>query len=98
MRDMVESRNSNIPKLVLGIGFLLQGLRCFPWMVVNYFLKEGLNVEPSTLQILLNFANIPMIAKPLYGIVFDTVYIRGQNRIPYIALGGIFFFYISNYV
>ncbi|PKI56010.1 hypothetical protein CRG98_023597 [Punica granatum] len=75
--------------MVLGVGFLVQGLRCFPWMAVNFFLKDALNVEPSTLQILQNSANLPMVAKPLYGILSDSFYIWGQHRIPYVAFGAL---------
>ena len=73
---------------LLGFGVWVQGFRCFPWMAVNFFLKDGLNVDPSTLQLLQNSANLPMVAKPLYGIVSDAVYVSGQHRIPYIAVGG----------
>lgn len=89
---VVENGSSSselIQKIVLGVGFLVQGLRCFPWMAVNFFLKDALNVEPSTLQILQNTANLPMVAKPLYGILSDAFYIWGQHRIPYVAFGGI---------
>lgn len=72
---------------VLGLGFWIQGFRCFPWLVVIFFLKDGLNVNPSTLQILLSSANLPMVGKPLYGLVSDSVYIYGQHRVPYIAFG-----------
>lgn len=85
---------------VLGLGYWVQGFRCFPWMAVNFFLKDGLQVDPSTLQLLQNSANLPMVGKPLYGVVSDAVYIAGQHRIPYLALGGTptsfhFFFWIS---
>ncbi|XP_062147434.1 probable folate-biopterin transporter 7 [Alnus glutinosa] len=74
---------------LLGFGFWVQGFRCFPWMAVNFFLKDGLNVDPSTLQLLQNSANLPMVAKPLYGVVSDAVYVAGQHRIPYIAVGAL---------
>lgn len=83
-----EGRDPNPVRKLLGLGFWVQGFRCFPWMAVNFFLKDGLNVDPSTLQLLQNSANLPMVAKPLYGIVSDAVYIGGQHRIPYIAIGG----------
>lgn len=89
---VVENGSSSsklIQKMVLGVGFFVQGLRCFPWLAVNFFLKDTLNVEPSTLQILQNSANLPMVAKPLYGILSDAFYIWGQHRIPYVAVGGI---------
>ncbi|XP_075510996.1 putative folate-biopterin transporter 7 isoform X1 [Primulina tabacum] len=84
------SRESEIDrnrKLLLGIGYWVQGLRCFPWMGVNFFLKDGLKMDPSTLQILQNSANLPMVAKPFYGILSDSFYISGQHRVPYIAIG-----------
>nr|GMD02416.1 probable folate-biopterin transporter 7 [Ipomoea batatas] len=74
-------------KVLLGIGFWVQGFRCFPWMGVNFFLKDSLGVDSSTLQILQNSANFPMVAKPFYGIISDSLYISGQHRVPYIALG-----------
>ncbi|KAJ4848770.1 hypothetical protein Tsubulata_038676 [Turnera subulata] len=72
---------------ILGVGFWVQGLRCFPWMAVSFFLKDGLRVDPSTLQLLLTSANIPMIGKPLYGLLSDALYFKAQHRIPYIAFG-----------
>ncbi|TKY72426.1 folate-biopterin transporter 7 [Spatholobus suberectus] len=74
-------------KKVLGLGYCVQGFRCFPWLVVSFYLKDGLNVDPSTLQLLQNSANLPMVGKPLYGLVSDSIYISGQRRVPYIALG-----------
>ncbi|KAF5735296.1 hypothetical protein HS088_TW15G00798 [Tripterygium wilfordii] len=82
--------STEIPiRRLLGFGFWVQGFRCFPWMAVNFFLKDGLNVDPSTLQILQNSANLPMVGKPLYGVVSDAVYISGQHRVPYIAIGAL---------
>lgn len=82
------NESEGMRKLLLGLGFLVQGFRCFPWMAVNFFLKDGLKVDPSTLQILQSSANLPMVAKPLYGILSDSFYIFGQHRVPYIAFGG----------
>ncbi|XP_051146459.1 probable folate-biopterin transporter 7 [Andrographis paniculata] len=84
-----ESESVRNRKLLLGIGFWVQGLRCFPWMGVNFFLKDGMRVDPSTLQIIQNSSNLPMVAKPLYGILSDSVYIAGQHRVPYVALGAL---------
>ncbi|KAJ6840625.1 putative folate-biopterin transporter 7 [Iris pallida] len=73
--------------LVVGMGFLVQGFRCFPWMGVSYFLKDGLGLAPSAMQLLQVSANLPMVAKPFYGLLSDAVYIRGQHRLPYVAIG-----------
>ncbi|XP_021282641.1 probable folate-biopterin transporter 7 isoform X2 [Herrania umbratica] len=77
---------ANRVRSLLGVGYWVQGFRCFPWMAVNFFLKDSIKVDPSTLQILQNSANLPMVAKPLYGVVSDAVYISGQHRVPYIAI------------
>ncbi|KAI8024820.1 RNA polymerase sigma factor sigA [Camellia lanceoleosa] len=42
-------------KVLLGLGFWVQEMRCFPWMRVNFFLKDGLKEslghEPSEEQL-----------------------------------------------
>ncbi|PRQ60751.1 putative folate-biopterin transporter, major facilitator superfamily domain-containing protein [Rosa chinensis] len=83
---LLTSSEAKIRK-VLGLGYWVQGFRCFPWLAVNFFLKDGLQVDSSTLQLLQNSANLPMVGKPLYGLVSDAIYIAGQHRIPYLALG-----------
>ncbi|XP_076954893.1 putative folate-biopterin transporter 7 [Bidens hawaiensis] len=75
--------------MLLGLGFWVQGFRCFPWMAVNFFLKDGFRLDPATLQILQNSASLPMVAKPFYGLVSDSFYLFGQHRIPYIAGGAL---------
>jgi|UniRef100_A0A2N9GBM8 folate/biopterin transporter len=81
--------NENPTRKILGFGYWVQGFRCFPWMAVIFFLKDGINVDPATLQLLQNSSNLPMVAKPLYGVVSDAVYIAAQHRIPYIAIGAL---------
>lgn len=85
-------------KIILGIGFWVQGMRCFPWLGVSFFLKDGLKLGPSTLQILQVSANLPMVAKPFYGILSDSFYIFGQHRLPYIAIGGKFTVFCLKFV
>ncbi|KAI3981021.1 hypothetical protein MKX01_012176 [Papaver californicum] len=82
-----QGSKNGVLKKILGFGYWIQGLRCFPWMAVNFYLKDGLHLDPSSLQILMNSANLPMVGKPLYGVISDAVYINGQHRIPYIAIG-----------
>ncbi|KAI5066121.1 hypothetical protein GOP47_0018745 [Adiantum capillus-veneris] len=74
--------------LLVGLGYWIQGFRCFPWFAVNFYFKDVLTVDPGTLQIVQNTVNIPMVAKPVYGIVSDAVYIRGAHRVPYLVIGG----------
>ncbi|KAL1208700.1 putative folate-biopterin transporter 7 [Cardamine amara subsp. amara] len=82
-------RRGNPIKWLLGFGYFVQGFRGFPWLGANFFLTDELHVNPSVLQLLQNSANIPMVAKPVYGIVSDSVYFFGQHRIPYIAFGAL---------
>jgi hypothetical protein len=35
-----------------------------------------------------NAGNLPLIAKPLFGVLSDTVYIGRAHRLPYIPIGG----------
>ncbi|KAG2243292.1 hypothetical protein Bca52824_094861 [Brassica carinata] len=74
---------------LLGFGFFVQGFRGFPWLGANFFLTDELRVNPSVLQLLQNSANLPMVAKPIYGVVSDAVYFFGQHRVPYIAFGAL---------
>ncbi|KAK7259783.1 hypothetical protein RIF29_25397 [Crotalaria pallida] len=73
--------------LLCGFGYWVQGFRCFPWLAMNFHMANNLKLHPSTLQLVQNFANLPMIAKPLYGILSDAIYIGGAHRIPYICVG-----------
>ncbi|XP_066363262.1 probable folate-biopterin transporter 7 isoform X4 [Miscanthus floridulus] len=75
-------------RLVIGVGFWVQGFRLFPWLGVNFFLNDGMGVAASSLQILQTSANLPMVAKPLLGLLCDAVPIRGHRRLPYVAIGG----------
>jgi len=47
-----------------------------------------MGVAASSLQILQASANLPMVAKPLLGLLSDAVPIRGHRRLPYVAIGG----------
>ncbi|CAA0839942.1 Probable folate-biopterin transporter 8-chloroplastic [Striga hermonthica] len=70
-----------------GLGYYVNGFRGFPWLALNYHMARNLNLHPSTLQLVQSSANLPMVAKPLYGILSDALYIGGAHRIPYISIG-----------
>ena len=74
--------------MVLGLGYWVQGFRIFPWWALNFYLKDNLRLDLSTMQFLQNTVNLPMVAKPVYGIFSDAVYIGGAHRLPYICIGG----------
>ncbi|KAI3511500.1 hypothetical protein L1887_18654 [Cichorium endivia] len=70
-----------------GFGYWVQGFRCFPWLALNFYMGNSLNLNPSTMQLVQNFGNLPMVAKPLYGILSDVIFIGGAHRLPYISIG-----------
>lgn len=84
-----EGGGSRRIRWLLGFGYFVQGFRGFPWLGANFFLTDELRVNPSVLQLLQNSANLPMVAKPIYGVVSDAVYFFGQHRVPYIAFGAL---------
>lgn len=71
-----------------GFGYWVQGFRCFPWLALNFHMAHSLSLHPAILQLVQNSGNLPMVAKPLYGILSDILYIGGAHRIPYISIGG----------
>lgn len=89
-----EEKNGSLQKgcqqmLVLcGFGYWVNGFRCFPWLGLNFHMASNLGVHPSILQLVQNCGNLPMVAKPLYGILSDALCIGGAHRIPYISIGG----------
>ncbi|KAK4425373.1 putative folate-biopterin transporter 9, chloroplastic [Sesamum alatum] len=73
--------------VLCGLGYYVNGFRGFPWLALNFHMAHNLNMHPSTLQLVQNSGNLPMVAKPLYGILSDALYIGGAHRIPYVSIG-----------
>lgn len=48
----------------------------------------NLQVDPGQMQFLMSTAALPMVAKPVYGIISDSVYIKGAHRVPYLIIAG----------
>ncbi|KAE8650320.1 probable folate-biopterin transporter 9, chloroplastic isoform X1 [Cucumis sativus] len=86
-RRGVSLVGSNQMLLLCGLGYWVQGFRCFPWLALNFHMAHYLNLHPSLLQLVQNSGNLPMVAKPLYGILSDALYIGGARRVPYISIG-----------
>ncbi|KAI3943913.1 hypothetical protein MKW92_025836 [Papaver armeniacum] len=88
--ELLKVGSSGRGMLILcGFGYWVQGFRCFPWLGLNFDMANTLNLNPSTLQLVQNVAILPMVAKPLYGILSDAVYIGGAHRLPYISIGAL---------
>ncbi|KAG6668515.1 probable folate-biopterin transporter 9, chloroplastic [Carya illinoinensis] len=86
-RRGTSSVNSRQMLLLCGFGYWIQGFRCFPWLALNFHMAHYLNMHPSTLQLVQNAGNLPMVAKPLYGLLSDVLYIGGARRVPYVSIG-----------
>lgn len=71
-----------------GLGYWVQGFRVFPWLGLNFHLAQGIGLNPGTLQLVQNISNLPMVGKPLFGVISDAVYIGDAHRLPYISIGG----------
>ncbi|EPS66629.1 hypothetical protein M569_08149, partial [Genlisea aurea] len=82
----LEVQNKDMAVLT-GLGYYLNGFRGFPWLALNFHMASNLKMDPSTLQLLQNSGNLPMVAKPLYGILSDALSIGGARRLPYISIG-----------
>ncbi|KAF0909417.1 hypothetical protein E2562_036064 [Oryza meyeriana var. granulata] len=74
---------------VCGLGYWVQGFRCFPWLALNFHLTRGLGLSPAALQLVQNAGNLPLVAKPLFGVFSDAVYINRAHRLPYISIGAL---------
>ncbi|CAN4091015.1 unnamed protein product [Withania somnifera] len=83
----LSQMGSRYMTILCGVGYWVQGFRCFPWLGLNFHMAHGMNMRPSTLQLVQILGTLPMVAKPIYGILSDAVYIGGAHRIPYISLG-----------
>nr|KYP42966.1 hypothetical protein KK1_035587 [Cajanus cajan] len=89
VRSPQAGSNQRMLMLLCGLGYWVQGFRCFPWLALNFHMATNLHLHPSTLQLVQNSANLPMVAKPLYGILSDAVSINGSRRIPHLVIGGL---------
>lgn len=74
---------------VCGLGYCVQGFRCFPWLALNFHLTRGLGLSPVALQLVQNAGNLPLVTKPLFGVLSDAVYIGRAHRLPYISIGAL---------
>ncbi|GAB4843680.1 hypothetical protein Ancab_013644 [Ancistrocladus abbreviatus] len=88
-REIAGQVGSKQMLLLCGFGYWVQGFRCFPWLALNFHMAHNLDFQPSVLQLVQNSGNLPMVAKPLYGILSDALYIGGAHRIPYVSIGGL---------
>ncbi|KAH7658373.1 Folate-biopterin transporter protein [Dioscorea alata] len=66
--------------------YFTQGFRSFVWTAVSYQMKDVLGLSPSASQFVVSIAYFPWSIKPLYGILSDSIPIKGRKRVPYLVL------------
>ncbi|XP_070027545.1 putative folate-biopterin transporter 3 [Nicotiana tabacum] len=54
----------------------------------QYYMKDEQKLQPSEAQIYSGIIQLPWIVKPLWGLLTDTLPIRGYRRRPYFILAG----------
>ena len=57
-------------------------------MSSDYYLKDVLELEPAQAQAFKSLIHLPWNIKPIYGLISDTVPVRGFHRGPYIIIAG----------
>ncbi|KAL4183950.1 hypothetical protein AMTRI_Chr11g100860 [Amborella trichopoda] len=85
--ESVSHEDKHLLMLLLGLSYWVQGFRCLPWMGVNFYMKDNMKIDSQTLQLMHNIGNLPMVAKPIFGIFSDVVYVGDEHRLPYISIG-----------
>lgn len=70
-----EKKNGSLRKgcqqmsVLCGFGYWMNGFRCFHWLGLNFHMAISLSMHPSTLQLVQNIGNLPLVAKPRLDIV-----------------------------
>jgi folate/biopterin transporter len=69
--------------------YFVQGILGLARLAISFFLKDELGLSPAQMSVLLGFAALPWMVKPLFGFISDGVPILGYRRRPYLVLSGV---------
>ena len=69
--------------------YFVQGILGLARLAISFFLKDELGLSPAQMSVLLGFAALPWMVKPLFGFISDGVPIFGYRRRPYLVLSGV---------
>ncbi|KAI3929759.1 hypothetical protein MKX01_025927 [Papaver californicum] len=58
-------------------------------VVSDYYWKDVQKIQPSTVQLYVGFYYIPLIMKPVWGLLTDIFTVNGYHRRPYFVISGI---------
>lgn len=85
--DFKSKKNRN--KLAYTLIAFHHGVSYISQLAIQYFFKDELKVEPSTLATINSITHIPWAIKPLLGLITDLFPICGYRRKIYIILCGV---------
>lgn len=57
--ELMGNRHGASLLSLLVLGYWIQGFRCFPWLAMSFYLKDGLQVDTATLQFWQSTVNLP---------------------------------------
>ncbi|KAK6927658.1 Biopterin transporter family [Dillenia turbinata] len=85
--------NNLNPSFIVGV-FIVYGFSqgfagSYFRVVSDYYWKDVQKVQPSTVQVFIGLYSVPLILKPIWGLLTDVVPIKGYRRRPYFVLAGI---------
>lgn len=82
--------NEPTPELLaILLVYFVQGILGLARLAISFFLKDELGLSPAQMSVLLGFAALPWMVKPLFGFISDGVPILGYRRRPYLVLSGV---------
>lgn len=69
--------------------YFVQGILGLANLAVSFFLKDELGIGPAEVSVLIGFAMMPWMVKPLFGFISDGLPILGYRRRPYLIASGL---------
>ncbi len=82
--------NEPTPELIaIVLVYFVQGILGLASLAVSFFLKDELGIGPVEVSVLMGFAMMPWMVKPLFGFISDGLPILGYRRRPYLIAAGV---------
>ncbi|KAE8783348.1 folate-biopterin transporter 1, chloroplastic-like [Hordeum vulgare] len=69
--------------------YFVQGVLGLSRLVVSFYLKDDLQLDPAETAVITGFSALPWLVKPLYGFISDSVPLFGYRRRSYLILSGL---------
>ncbi len=75
--------------MAIALVYFVQGILGLARLAVSFFLKDELGIGPAEVSVLIGFAMMPWMVKPLFGFISDGLPILGYRRRPYLIASGL---------